>query len=524
MEKLKETFKNIFEKFKELRKGVKIAIIVSVVTVLVAIITLCVYKNSNKYKVLFSNLDTKDAQVVTNKLKELKVDTKVEGEKILVPTEKVDELRLELAPEISNGSSGYELMDEGSSFGMTDEEFQIKKLRMIQGELERTIKSFPQVENARVHITPSKDSVFVKDKEPGKASVYLKLKNGEKLSDQQVKAIVSLMAGSTENIPKENIEIVDQDLNLLSSGLYDEKSEENGASSTAIEKQKKLEQNYEKALEKNVYELLEPVMGKNKVKAKINVALDFDSKQKTETVVDPNKVISSQQTLRETNNGDLSAANSESPVDNNMSNTIDNKENAANKSLKEEQKTEYQTGKTESKVISAPGEVKRITSSVVVDGKIDKATEEAIKNIVSTAIGYKQDRGDDISVVGMDFDPTMKAKAQKEIDAMNSEAERNKKLSLYKNIGLGIGGLLVLIIIAIIIIKVFRKDKEEDEHILDMVVGDNIADNETQKFDPIDFGEGDEKTHIEAEIKKYAQEKPDQVFEVIKSWLAENER
>lgn len=265
-------------------------------------------------------------------------------------------------------------------------------------------------------------------------------------------------------------------------------------------------------------------MGKSKVKTKINVALDFDSKEKTQTVVDPNKVISSQQTLRESNNGDLSAANSESPVDNNMSNKIANKENAADKSIKEEQKTEYQTGKTENKVISAPGEVKRVTCSVVVDGKLDKGTEDAIRNIVSTAIGYKQDRGDDISVVGMDFDPAMKAKAQKEIDAMNSDADKNKKLGLYKNIGLGIGGLLILIIAAIVIIKFFRKDKEDEEHLLDVVIGDDNNGNQTQKFDPIDFEVQDEKIHVEQEIKNYAKEKPDQVFEVIKSWLAENER
>ena len=100
----------------------------------------------------------------------------------MVPKENVDELRLEIAPELSTGSKGFELMDGSSSFGMTDEEFKIKKIRMQQGELEKTIKSFSQVDNVRVHITPSKDSVFVEDKEPGKAAVYLKLVAGNDLS------------------------------------------------------------------------------------------------------------------------------------------------------------------------------------------------------------------------------------------------------------------------------------------------------------------------------------------------------
>lgn len=221
MDKLKESFKNIWNKFKSLSKVIKISIIVAVITVIIAIISMFFYSSSNKYKVLFSNLDANDAQLVTNKLKEQKIDMKIEGDTIMVPKEKVDELRLEMAPELSNGSKGYELMDNSSSFGMTDEEFKLKKLRVQQGELEKTIKSFPQVDNVRVHITPSKDSVFVEDKEPGKAAVYIKLLPGNNLSQEQVKSIVALVSGSTENVPKENIEVIDDKMNLLTKDLND---------------------------------------------------------------------------------------------------------------------------------------------------------------------------------------------------------------------------------------------------------------------------------------------------------------
>ena len=93
-----------------------------------------------------------------------KVDTKIDSSTntIIVPKDQVDKLRLELAPNLTSGSKGYELMDSGSSFGMTDEEFKIKKVRMQQGELEKTIKSFPQVEDARVHITEATRFCFCK--------------------------------------------------------------------------------------------------------------------------------------------------------------------------------------------------------------------------------------------------------------------------------------------------------------------------------------------------------------------------
>ena len=162
MEKLKDSFKNSQDKLKSMKLGTKIALGISLVAFVGAIIFLGIYVRSNKYGVLFSNLDPIDAKVVTEKLKEKKVKTEVKGNSIYVPKETVDELRLELATEISNGSKGYELLDDGNSFGMTDEEFGVKKQRMLQGEVEKTIKSFPQIQNARVHLTPAKDSAFVK--------------------------------------------------------------------------------------------------------------------------------------------------------------------------------------------------------------------------------------------------------------------------------------------------------------------------------------------------------------------------
>ena len=380
MNSLKEGVKKIWEKFKGFSKAIKIAIIVSIVLLIVAVVSIFFYNSANKYKILFSELDVYDSQIVIEKLTEKKVDMKIEGTAILVPKEQVDQLRLELAPDLTSGSQGYELMDSGSSFGMTDEEFKIRKLRMQQGELEKTIKSFPQVEDARVHITPSKDSVFVSDKEPGKAAVYVKLATGKRLETNQVESIMALVSGSTENIPVENIEVIDHNMNLLSKDLNDEDS--SYVDSNVILENLDLEKKYESELEKSIVELLTPVMGKDKIKAVVNADLDFDSKQKTETIIDPNKVIVSQQTIKE-QNGNISETISGGPVDENMSNVIADDSNDSS-SLKEEQVTNYEVGKTENKVISAPGEVRRLTASVIVDGELQKVTVDGVNKLSDT--------------------------------------------------------------------------------------------------------------------------------------------
>ena len=518
MEKLKEILSKLWGRFKTFNKGIRIAVIVTIITFIIAIISMFFYNSSTKYKVLFSGLEATDSQVVVNKLNEKKVDMKIEGDTILVPKSQVDQLRLELAPELSDGSTGYELMDSGSSFGMTDEEFKLKKLRMQQGELEKTIKSFPQVETARIHITPSKDSVFVEDKEPGKAAVYLKISSGNKLTREQVKSIVALVSKSTENVPEENIEVVDDNMNLLTEGLFDEDNV--AVSSDAISQQFSLEKKYEEELQKSIIQLLEPVVGKGKVKTSVNVDLDFDSKQKTETIVDPNKVIVSQQVIKEIN-GENAGESTASPVDNNMGNTID-EENNNTGSSKEEVNTNYEIGKTETKTISAPGEVKRLTASVFIDGNIQGNVQTALEQSVANAIGLKTDRGDSISVVGMTFDPANKPDLVDGTEGNGDLALKNRNRIILYSI-LGVLGLIV-IIITLIIVRRRKKNNQENENLLDVVIDDRISNKINEEVQSIDFETVNPKVIIENEIKKYATDKPDQVVDIIKSWLAESER
>lgn len=521
MSKLLEKVKGLWESFKGKDKKIKIAIIVAIFAVIVAIISTIFYSSANKYQVLFSNLDPNDAQTVVNMLETDKVDSKIQGNSILVPKGQVDELRLKLAPSLTSGSNGYELMDSGSSFGMTDEEFKIKKLRMQQGELEKTIKSFPQIEDARVHITEATDSVFAKEKSPGKAAVYLQIKLGNKISEDQVKSIVALVSGSTENIPKENIDVIDNNMNLLTKDINSEQSE--GLSSETISKQQAAENSYEDKLQKAIVDLLEPVVGKNKVKATVSVNLDFDSKQQTQTVIDPNKVIVSQETSKETNS-DTGGTTSQSPVDNNMTNEITNNNGTSNSS-KEDQKTNYDSGKSESKIISAPGEVKRLTASVVVDGNLDAQTQQSLQNAVSNAIGLDANRGDQVTVLGMAFDTTAQSDVQNQFDAMNAETANRKNTIMMVAGGIGIAVLLGIIIV--LLTKRRKKRKEEEEEatqLLDALVDDTIIPKELDAFEPINFETNTQKSHLENEIKKYATEKPEQVVEIIKSWLAENER
>lgn len=525
MEKLSAFFKKLWEKFKAFGKIIRITIIVAIVAVIAAIVIAIASASKVKYATLFYDLDSADAQTVMTALDEQAVDYKVEGSDILVDSTKVDKLRLNLSSNLSSSSKGYELMDDSSSFGMTDEEFQIYKVRMIQGEIERSIKTLDAIKNCKVMITPAQDSVFVQSATEGNASIVVELNPGVELSRENVQAIVSMVSMGTENIPEENIAVVDTDGNLLTKDLNKGDSSTDGSNtvtSETITSQYDQEKNYEDKIAKKVVDLLEPIVGPNNVQAQVNADLDFDSKKISEYEIDPNDVLISQETENSYNSANSGDSTSESPVDNNMSNTIEDENGDKSSSSTEHQINNYDHSNKKTETVKAPGEVRRLTVSVFVNGKLDEETQKAFEDAVKSATGYDETRQDSISVVGMNFDTTIDDRTQEQIDKYNAAqkaAERNK---LIKYIVLGVVALLIVGTIIIVILKKRHAEEEEEEDkLLDVVVGD---DTEPVEYEPIDFQNNDEKTHIENEIKKYATEKPDQVAEIVKSWLNDSER
>lgn len=519
MNKLSQWFNTFKDKIKNLSKKKKIAYGAIAVGIIGALISGIVYTSKPKYAILFSNMEQGDMGAVYNRLKENKENFKVEGNTILVPKEKVDSLRMEVMSQvpINNGSNGFELLDK-NKFGATEEEMKINYQRALQGEIERTIKGFPEVDNVRIHLVMPEDSVFIKDDTPAKASITLKLKPYKKLTDNQVKAIVALVSGSVKNLPKENVEVNDTN-QILTKDLF---NEDEFDSSESVQKQQGLKKQYEKTLEDKVTSMLEAVYGKERAKIKVNADLNFDAIQDESTLYDPKNVVVSEKTIKETTPGGNNLPTGGSPVDDNMTNRAqDNEEDAL--VTHEEAVKNYEISERKNKTLRAPGGVRRLTVSVILDGNLDNATRNAVQNTVQSAVGYNEQRGDTISVEGLAFDTAYKEKIGKDKKAMEEELTKEKKMKLYKV--LAVLGILVLGIIIGILIK-RRRNKEDNELInegLDIILDDEIKE-EKPKFKPIQLEEESENSYIEKEIRKYATQKPDQVSEIIKTWLAEDER
>jgi flagellar M-ring protein FliF len=405
------SLKNIGDLIKGLSLSRKLMFLGGITLALAALIIAVTLIQTPSYHILFSNLSDEDAGSIVQKIKDQKIPYKVEGNVIKVPAERLHDLRLQLASQglPQGGGIGFELFDK-TDLSTTDFVQKLNYRRALQGELSRTIRALPEVEQCRVHLAVPEKSVFVRAAEKPKASVFVKLKAGKRLSKSQVDGIVHLVASSIEGLDPKAVTVVDSKGELLTS-VADETV---GMTNSQLERQQMIE----KDLEGRIISMLEPVTGKNKVRAKVAVNLNLTRTEKTEEKYDPDGQVprSEQRNTEKSTTGTTAGAPG-------VASNIPGKTPPAASALKgqTDKKNEtinYEISKTVSHHIVTPGEVKRLSAAVLVDGsyaaaegskepKYTARTEEEIKQyeeMVKKAIGFTADRGDEIKVVNMPFE------------------------------------------------------------------------------------------------------------------------
>lgn len=423
---LKVLLQRIVDFFIKLNKKQKIALIAAGVLITALLVFLLLYPFKEKdyaqggYGVLFERLDSSDNALILQHLQQNQIPYKVsKDDTILIPRDKVYEERITLASQGIPKTSkvGFEIFDT-KDFGATDFDQNIKLIRAIEGELSRTIESLNPILKANVHIAIPKDSVFVAKEVPPSASVMLKLKPDMKLSPTQILGIKNLIAAAVPKLTIENVKIVNENGESIGEGDILENSKE-----LALE-QLRYKQNFENILENKIVNILAPIVGgKNKVVARVNAEFDFSQKKSTKETFDPNNVVRSEQNLEEKKEG--ASKKQVGGVPGVVSNIgpvqglKDNKE--PEKYEKSQNTTNYEVGKTISEIKGEFGTLVRLNAAVVVDGKYKIALKDGanaleyeplsdeslqkINALVKQAIGYNQNRGDDVAVSNFEFNP-----------------------------------------------------------------------------------------------------------------------
>ena len=384
--------------------------------VLLGLVFFITWIGQTEYSVLYSDLSADDAGEIVTKLKEGKVDYKLTegGATIMVPAEKVYELRLELAAQDlpRNGTVGLEIFDK-TNFGKDKFTEKMDYQRAIQGELSRTINQLQGVEDSRVHLAiPEKRLLTEMEKEPT-ASVVLYMAPGKVLSHGQIQGILHLISSSVEGLKPENISILDNFGKILT--LDDENEEKEKAQGEIIAKYYELKGNLERHLSSKVQSLLNKVVGEDRAEVEVSVEINMDQKEINKETYIPIKgnvgVLRSEQVLEEKYKGEGSApSGSGSIAETTDQNTpsypaVEESEGKNNDYKRSESISNYEVSTEKSKETDIPGDIKHISVGVVVDENLALSPEaiSGIKDIVAGAIGYKEDRGDIIKVAAIPF-------------------------------------------------------------------------------------------------------------------------
>lgn len=444
------------------------------------------------FVVLFAGLGPDEASKILEDLEEMKVPHEVSssGGTIRVPSDRVGELRIRVAGKGLTGKAtvGYEIFDR-QSLGMTDFLQHVNYRRALEGELTRTIVSLEEIRNARVHLAIPERDVFLRDAKEPKASVIVDLEPGARLRPDQVRGINALVAASVEGLRPEHVTVVDASGRELGGGGSGEFA--------ATSEQLRIQSEVETLLRDKAAGLLEQVVGAGNTSVQVTALLDFERSEKSVETYDPEKtVIRSEQRITGNGTGGDS---------------------------QETTLTNYEMDKTVEKILGSVGTIKRLSIAVLVNGATtpagpkgaaatyaDRTPEElaTFTSIVQDAVGYDETRGDTFEIASLRFAPTPGA------DLTGSPLPW---WLVFPSTGSLLRNLLLLIAIALvawglrqssgILVQAVEADRKRRERVVAMEKQEDEASLRREV--------------IREQMNELAQNRPNEVAQVLRGWLVE---
>ncbi|HET9822651.1 MAG TPA: flagellar basal-body MS-ring/collar protein FliF [Burkholderiaceae bacterium] len=398
---------------------------------LVAVLAaLALWTSKGDYRVLYANLNEKDGGAIIAQLSQMNIPYRHAdgGNAILVPSDKVHDARLKLASAgLPKGSViGFELMDS-ARFGQTQFQERLTFQRGLEGELTRSILALGAVQSARVHLALPQHNGFFREQQKPSASVLLSLHPGRALDRAQVAGIVHLVSSSVPELTTKAVSVIDQTGALLSGG--NEGASGQGLDAQQLQYVQQIEQNYVK----RVVDILEPVVGRDNLRATVTAEVDFSQTESTAEEYKPNQggapaTVRSQQ-LSESGSGAQStpsgvpgAASNQPPVPATAPITgaaaplQAAATGLAGGSARRDAVTNYEVDKTVRVTRAATGSVKRLNAAVVVNHRVTTAPNgkttstpltgeelDKLTTLVQEALGYSKERGDSVKLINAPF-------------------------------------------------------------------------------------------------------------------------
>ncbi|KUK83253.1 MAG: Flagellar M-ring protein [Petrotoga mobilis] len=512
MEKYLQQIRDWWKNLEERKKRNYIVLFFSVI---VLIIFFSILLSRKSYEFFIGGLDQANAGNIVTKFEEMGIEYKVDDYgNIFVANQNVSELRMRLASEGSLGYKlqGYELL-QNQGFGATSYDKQVNYQIALEGELSRSIASIQSVQSARVHLViPPRTYYQVGESPKPSASVLLVLRPGMSITSNQIKGIINLVAGAVAGLHPENVKVVDNFSNDLSAQVA--VGEDISSADTKFKLKTEIEKYYKQKVESG----LQSVFGLGNVVVVPEIELKWqkieEEQRKVEPVVDENGIILSQQTRSEQSSS--SPSGGVPGVDSNIPPyTYQTPTSTGNYYSSSDVITNYDVNEIYQRTIEdKSGEISNKSVTLFIDfqnSKVDDNQElrSQITKAVSTAVGAPENN---ISLVDIRFN--------RDLEAMraNIEYQLQQRRQRIANIVIAIIVIAFIMMLIILVARARRVRKasklvEERKRQLESRV------EEAMKERGVEVEEVSPEQERLREIATWAENNPDEVADIIKSWL-----
>ena len=472
------------------------------------------------YEPLFAGLGVEDQAAIVSYLRENNIPYRLDpgADAILLPRPDIYETRLALAQEglPKGGKIGFEIFDD-SKMGMSEFQQKIAYTRAIEGELARTIIQMNAVESARVSVVIPEQRLFLEQQKPSTASVLLRLRSGASLGQTQIKSIIHLVSHSVEGLQPEDVTVVDTNGRILSDMVADSMiiyPQDGQGSVTSLQRQ--LEHDYERGLELKARNMLEQAFGPGKAVVRVKVDLDFDKKTNSSVVYQPVDPENPQGIPRSREQEGEDYTGRGQPVTGNPGTTTNipgyaiNTTNVDSEYSRSRNTTNYEITTHKSDQVYTPGSIRRLTASVLIDDEIDEAGLADWREIVSSAIGFNEQRGDSLVVKSMRFSTAF-------ADAIAAEMRQERMVRVVSG---SILAFIILLLLAALILWWLRKRRASRIVTEGQEEGKRVPTIQEMLTSPDLLAFQGELAVLEEQLKAYARNNPGEVANLVNEWLS----
>jgi len=353
---------------------------------------------------LYTDLDPSSAQAIAERLQAdgVPFQLSADGTAVMAPQSRLAELRMSMAGERLGGKIGYDVLDSEQPFGLSPSREKLNETRAIEGELARSISSLQNVSAARVHLVMPERDLFSSQERGATAGVTVKTLG--RLSGENVQAIRYLVASAVPQLSPESVSVIDQTGALLA------RAGEAGAGAAGDLDQK--QEQVEARLREQIESLVEPIVGQGKVRAEVAAMIDRDQTREEASVVDPDKQAIAKQVTVETNDqsneasgGAVTSVSTQLPETQGGGGGGNGDQRRSAKTETSEDTT-YENSRTDTVRVRTPGDIKRLTVAVMVDGGargLPPPQMQSLQRLVENAVGFNAERGDSVVVEAMKF-------------------------------------------------------------------------------------------------------------------------